>query len=284
MKRYWIVTLTVVLAVALLTGVLTAEEGKDRPKPKRGERVRRGPRKGGGPRGMPDIGLTDAQKAEIKKIREAAMAEAKKVDPKDRRAIFEKMKKDIHALFTEEQLEKLKKAHGDRRGRGRGGMPDIGLSEDQKKAIAEIRKAAMAEIKKAKPEERRAIFEKMRKDIEALLTKEQIEKMKKARQHGRGRGGMPDVGLTDEQKAEIKKIREAAMAKAKEAKPEERRAIFEEMRKAIHDVFTEEQLEKLKKARKDGPPRRGGDKGRRRGPKGKGDGERPRRKRPKAEE
>ena len=72
---------------------------------------------------------------------------------------------------------------------------------------------------------------------------------------------MPDIGLTEAQKKEIEAISKDAMAEAKEAKPEARKAIFEKMRKAIQSVFTEEQLEKLKKAR-----RRQGPQGRRSSP------------------
>ena len=176
-----------------------------------------------------------------------------------------------------------------RRPGGAGRMPDIGLTDEQKAAMAKIRKDAMAKIKDAKPEERKAIFEEMRKQIEALLTAEQLEKLKQARQGGQRGRGMPDIGLTDEQKTKIEKIRKEAMAAAKDAKPEARKGILEQMRKDIHALLTDEQIEKLKKAQQGGPRDgakvRGDRKGRRPGgAKGrKGGGDRPGKKRPASE-
>ena len=57
-----------------------------------------------------DIGLTDEQKKMIEDIRKDAMVKAKDAELKDRRAIFVKMRKDIYAVLTEEQIKRLKKA------------------------------------------------------------------------------------------------------------------------------------------------------------------------------
>ena len=65
----------------------------------------------------PGLDLSDEQKAKIQEIRKEAMEEAKDADPKKRREIFEQMNKYIHAVFTDEQREKLKelmKKHGRR--------------------------------------------------------------------------------------------------------------------------------------------------------------------------
>jgi len=276
MKRHWITALAACLTLVVLAGSLSAKENKGR-RVRKGDadgpkRVRRGP---GGPRKMPDVGLTDEQKGKIEEIRKAAMAEIKDAKPTERREIFAKMRKDIHAVFTEEQLAKLKKA---REEGGRGKRPDLGLTDEQKAKMAEIRKAAAAKMKDAKPEDRKGIMEDARKEMEAILTPEQLEKFKKMRAGGRhGRGQMPDVGLTDEQKAKIAEIRKAAMAEARKAKPQERRTIVDKMHKDIRALLTEEQLDKLKKARQGG--RRGGERaqgqgrkprGGRRGRKGEG--------------
>ncbi|MDP7287448.1 MAG: hypothetical protein QGH94_05600, partial [Phycisphaerae bacterium] len=89
-----------------------------------------------------------------------------------------------------------------RRRRGRGGrrrggnagrvkLPEIGLTDAQKKQIAEINDAALAAAK-AKPEDRTAIMTKMRKDIYQIFTKEQRQKLQKIRQaSGTGTGGKP---------------------------------------------------------------------------------------------
>ena len=280
MKRHWITTFVTLFVLTLLAGTLVAKEAKDRPnKPEGRKRAGRRPGRAGR---MPDIGLTDAQKKEIEGIRKDAMAKIKGAEPEQRRAIFKKMREDIHGVFTKEQIEKLKKARQqDGPGRKR---PDLGLTDEQKKEMARIRKEAMAKVKDAKPEERKAIFEGMRAEIEKLLTKEQLEKFKKARQGGQHRRGMPDIGLSDDQKAQIETIRKKALAEAKGAKGEARKGIIEQMKKDIHALLSEEQLEKLKKAHQD-RPRRGEGKGRGRGDKKgrKGGGDGPPKKRPASE-
>ena len=287
MKRHWITTFVTLFVMALLAETLVAKETKDRPKRgNRPEARKRTGRRPGGRRKMPDFGLTDEQKKEIADIRKAAMTAAKDAEPKDRKAIMEKMRKDIHGVFTKEQIEKLKEMR-ERGGDGRRGMPDLGLTDEQKEKMAAIRKGVREKMKDAKPEERKAIIEQMKKDIAAILTKEQLDKFKKAQQGGRRGRGMPDIGLSDDQKAQIGEIRKKALAAAKEAKGEDRKAIFEKMKKDIHALFTEEQIEKLKKFKKNRPdgPRRGRDR-KGRGDKGKGrrgGGDRPRKKRPDSE-
>jgi len=144
-----------------------------------------------------------------------------------------------------------------RRPRQHRRMPDIGLTDAQKKEIGELRKTAMTNAKDAKPEERKAIFEKLRKDVHALLTEEQAAKMKAMHKDGPKRGARPELNLTDEQKAKMTELRKATAAKMKDAKPEEKKAIMENMKKQMATILTPEQLEKLKKAHKGGRP--GGD-------------------------
>jgi hypothetical protein len=94
--------------------------------------------------------------------------------------------------------------------------------------------------------------------------------MKKARQRGRRGRGMPDIGLSEEQKAKIEAIRKDARAASKDKKGEERKAIYQKMQKDINALLTDEQREKLKKARQGGP--------RGRGRRGRGGDRRPRKK------
>ncbi|MDP7288985.1 MAG: hypothetical protein QGH94_13445, partial [Phycisphaerae bacterium] len=60
MKRHWITALAACLTLVVLAGALQAEEAKERKRRKGGpegaKRVRRGP---GGPRKMPDVGLSE---------------------------------------------------------------------------------------------------------------------------------------------------------------------------------------------------------------------------------
>jgi len=280
MKRHWIAAFVTFLMLTLLAGTLVAKEDGDRRK--RGDKPdarKRAGRRPGRRRKMPDIGLTDEQKKEIQGIRKDAMAKVKDAKPEDRQAIFKKMREDIGGVLTEEQREKMKKA------RQSGGpdreRPDLGLTDEQKEKMAVIHKEARAKMKDAKPGERKAIHEQMQKQIAELLTKEQLEKFKKFhQQRGRRGRGMPDIGLSDDQKAQIAEIRKKAHDAAKDAEPKDRRAIIEKMKKDIHALLTKEQIEKLKKARQDGS-RRG--KGRGRGDRGKGrrgGGDRPGKKRP----
>jgi predicted esterase/Spy/CpxP family protein refolding chaperone len=86
-----------------------------------------------------------------------------------------------------------------RRRRGRSGVsvkiPDIGLTDEQKKEIDGIVKAATAAAKDAKGEDRTAIMVKMRKDIYKLYTKEQRQKLQKIRQAGGAGGGGKPVDM-----------------------------------------------------------------------------------------
>ncbi|MDP6546936.1 MAG: alpha/beta fold hydrolase [Phycisphaerae bacterium] len=81
-----------------------------------------------------------------------------------------------------------------RRPAGRVVLPDIGLSDAQKKEIEGISKAATAAARGAKGEDRRAIMVKMRKDIYKIFTREQRQKLMKIRQAGEG-GGPVDMRL-----------------------------------------------------------------------------------------
>ena len=188
MKRQWITTLTAVVTLVLMTGSLVAKEARDRAKGRGGQdRAKRAPRGPGRGQKMPDIGLTEDQKKEIAGIRKAGMAKVKDAKPEERREIMAQIRKDIHAVFTKEQLEKLQKARGEG-GQGRGGRPDLGLTDEQKEKMAAIRKETATKMKDAKPGDRKAIMEESRKKFEALLTPEQLEKLKKARQGGRPGG------------------------------------------------------------------------------------------------
>ncbi len=283
MKRHWITALAACLTLAVLAGALQAEEAKERKRRKGGaegaKRVRRGP---GGPRKMPDIGLSEDQKAKIQEIRKAAMAKLKDAKPAEKKEIFAQMRKDVHALFTEEQLDKLKEMHKGKGKGGRGGRPELGLTDEQKEKMDAIRKDTHAKMKDAKPEERKAIMEAAHAEIEKILTPEQLEKFKKHRQGARrGHGKMPDIGLSDDQKAKIQEIRKKAMADAKDAKGEDKKAIIGKMHEDIRALMTEEQLDKLKEARKG--PRRPGGKGKPEGKGPRGKGKRGGKKRPAAE-
>jgi Spy/CpxP family protein refolding chaperone len=260
MKLSRISVLVAFLAVVFAAGSVLAADS-DRAKGKSGgkdgqKRAKRGGH-GGGKRGkhrkMPDIGLTADQKTAIAGLRKAAHASAKEAKtPEARKAIFAKMKTDIHALFTKEQQAKLKEARKNRPGGGEGGKdrPDLGLTEEQKKKMKAIHEGTMAKMKAAKtPEERKAIHEAARAKVKALLGDEKFEKFQAAHK-GRRHRGMPDIGLSDTQKTQVEGIRKKAKADMKAAKGKDsKKAIHEKMRKDINALLTDDQRAKMKKFR-----------------------------------
>ena len=153
MKRHWIVTVAILAAMVLATGWALAQDADERPERGDRDRVRRprgegaprdrraGDRRPGGRMRRPDplrgLDLTEAQAAKIKQLRKAAAEKIK--------AINEQLDKDIEAQLTPGQKKKLAQS-------------------------AEIRKVAMAKMEKAETrEERRAIWQQMRKDLDKLL-------------------------------------------------------------------------------------------------------------------
>ena len=125
---------------------------------------------------------------------------------------------------------------------------------DDKEAI-EAAKLKLKEINKSRKE----LHENLKEQLSEVLTKEQMQKMKKMRNrrdrdgHHKGpgmrKGPFGELNLTDEQKAEIKKLHEEAREKMESAKTrEEKREIMENLRKKINnDVLTDEQRAKAKK-------------------------------------
>ena len=105
------------------------------------------------------------------------------------------------AIVAEETGDKPEAQTQGRRRRGRRGrrggaaavgrvvLPDIGLTDAQKKEIETINKAAIDAAKAAKPEDRRAIMVKMKKDIYQVYTKEQRAKLQEIRQAAGAAGG-----------------------------------------------------------------------------------------------
>lgn len=140
----------------------------------------------------PDLGLTDEQKAKSAEIRKAARRKAKDAKtPEERREIRKQMHEDLKEILTDEQRAKREQF-----GRGRGG--DLGLTDEQKPKVAEIRKAVAAKTAEARKQIRQA-REQMDKDLAAVLSEEQMTKLRASRRQkgpqdrwregGRGRRG-----------------------------------------------------------------------------------------------
>lgn len=150
MRRHWIVTVAVLFAMVLATGWALAQQG-DPPERREGrDRVRRGrqPRDRMRRTGRTDpllrgIVLDEGQKTKVAALREDATKEIK--------AINDQLQKDIKAQLNAKQLEVY------------------AANLNRQVQSAEIRKVAMAKMEKAETREaRRAIMEKMRKDLDEL--------------------------------------------------------------------------------------------------------------------
>lgn len=133
----------------------------------------------------------------LRKEREALMA--------GRKALQAKLIKDLSGVLNEQQLAAVKaafeKVGGPRRGRPGGPAPmralaRLDLTKEQKDQIQTLTKAAREAAAKAEGREaKRAVFEKLRKDIGAVLTDEQKAKLEEMRKNApqrrprRGPGG-----------------------------------------------------------------------------------------------
>lgn len=241
--------IAVTLAVVMVASVVVmAEDGEAK-----GPRGRRGPgarvRQHRGPR----VELTEEQKAEVKKIMEAARAKAEEAESREEKMkIMVAARKQIHdEVLTDEQKAKMKK--GGPRGRRGPGFEGLDLTEEQKAKIKEILESAKADAEKAETREEKAkIMRAAHKTIhETVLTEEQRKKAAARRRGGERRRGF-GVELTEEQKAQVKAIMEAAKKEAAEAEtPEAKREIMRAAQKKVRDeVLTEEQKAKAAERRK----------------------------------
>jgi len=214
------------------------------------------------------------------------MAEARKAGDKDeveelakqaqalrrsRAELTESLHKQVREVLTDEQKERARKA-------GLFGRPAaprarpiellrllgrLDLTDEQKAQVKTIMDAARAEAAKAEGREAKvaALRAGHKKIVETVLTAEQRKKLAAFRD--RGPDGPPrrpfaDLDLTDEQKAQVKTIMDAARAKGKDAEPGQRREIRGEALKTIRDeVLTDAQRAKARQRRarrRPGPP------------------------------
>lgn len=171
---------------------------------------------------------------------------------------------------------------GRSRGKGRGPVmkhprqaPEGGLTEDQTAQIDAIREAAKKAMEAAETkEERRAIMQKMREDMRALMkTMRSAEgahedgdrRRTRSRRRRGGRDCMSKLNLTEEQKAAIDGIRRRARQATQDSgHPEQRGQMRKRVNSAIMAELTDKQREQLEKCREKGkgrskPGRRHGD-------------------------
>ena len=164
-----------------------------------------------------------------------------------------------------------------------GGMSQLNLSEDQKKqfkSLGESYHKQFADLRSNKSlsaDELKTKSKALRKEqfdkMQSLLTPEQKAKWAEQRKNFKGKGkgkgfvrgkGLEQMksklGLTDEQTAKLKANREGFHDKAKairsnaslssDQKKEQMKALMKEQRESMKSIFTAEQLEKMKSARK----------------------------------
>lgn len=195
-----------------IEAVLTDEQ-----KTKAKEMMRRGHRAVIGARmvrrALGQVGLTDKQEEQIKKIVAETQSSACKVEsPKEKVELWQKAVKTIKSdVLTKEQAKKFEQSMN--RMRRRYGrmmlMTGLNLTDEQKAQAKKIREKYHDKIENAEPEERWELMKKMREELESILTDEQKAKAKKHRRRMfQGRGDWAGLNLTDEQKAQAEKIRE----------------------------------------------------------------------------
>ena len=154
--------LSAVVGMAMLGLLATMASGEDvdAPEGRHRKEMRDHGRMGRGP--LAFLNLTDEQKAEAKKIMDAAHAEAKDAEDHEARrkiirAAHEKVRKDV---LTDEQRKKLAEH------RPMGPVPYGKLTDKQKARVDEVLKGLASKLADAKtPEKRLAIFRETQRRV-----------------------------------------------------------------------------------------------------------------------
>jgi len=259
-------TMTLALAATVLVATTHAMAQADGPRGRRGDMQGRGEGRGrlerNGRRGGPNEQggrlraiLTEEQREQVREIMQDAREAASQAEtPEQRRDLMQAARQKVDALLTEEQKAQLTQRRG-RRGSA------VELTDEQKEQVETLYKEALDKADESKnAAERIAIYEQVQKDIMAVLSEEQAKALVEHREGG------PGLNLTDDQKAEIRAIRDAArLATALADRPRDKQAIARKAHNDAAAVLTEEQRAKVNRARNrrgqvrgDGPMRRRG--------------------------
>ena len=245
MKKRWI--LLVLLCVAVIAASSFAATRTRSRSGRRGDRPVAPPRM---VECFEQIGIPLEVLDAIEVLRAEAIEALKDVESREEgREIIEQLRADILALFTEEQLAALKECM--KPARPATCMEQLDLTPEQIEMIDAIRAAAMEAVKEASgPQEVRDIIEQMHQDVEEVLTEEQLAALRACMRPDKPVNCMDQIGLDEDQIAQIDAIREAAMQAVKEAESrEEVRTILDQMREDIMAVLTEEQAAALQECR-----------------------------------
>ena len=191
MKKKWIISAGVALALGALATVAVAE---------RGEKMRehRQPM----PWMLGRLDLTDEQKEQLQALRKEHV-EARREQREAMAAMGKEQREAVMNILTEEQQEALKEMrakrgkfferrggkgkdrHDMRRG-GQGAFSRLDLTDEQKEQFKELRKEHRTELRETRQKQRTA--------LESVLTEEQREKLEEMKDEAfyggrRGRGG-----------------------------------------------------------------------------------------------
>jgi Spy/CpxP family protein refolding chaperone len=137
---------------------------------------------------LAQLDLTKKQEAQIAVIRSRTrVAVAAATTPAEKKALVKAAWDDIKALLTPAQLAKLKELRKADVKAGAGFNPkllaQLDLTDAQKVAIKAIRQSTQTALDAAAtPEAKRAIMKAARQQIKALLTPEQLAKLKELRE------------------------------------------------------------------------------------------------------
>lgn len=139
------------------------------------------------------LGLTDAQKTQLRQIRSASRQQIDAIFTAEQKAQMEAIRNDtkskMEAVLTAEQRQQLEQSSpfgGERRGR----FPRInGLTDAQKTQMREIRSASRQQMDAVLTAEQKAQIEAIRNDaktkMDAVLTAEQRQQLEELRQQKR---------------------------------------------------------------------------------------------------
>lgn len=193
MKKKWIISAGVALALGALATVAVAERGEKM-------RYHRQPT----PWMLGRLDLTDEQKEQLKALREQHV-EARREQREALAAMGEEQREAVMSILTEEQQEALKEMRGkffDRRGWGGKGRHDmrrggkdrfdmrrggqgafsrLDLTDEQKEQFRELRQEQRTEIRETRQKHRTA--------LESVLTDEQREKLEELKDEAFYGGG-----------------------------------------------------------------------------------------------
>lgn len=236
-------TLILMLAVALIATSVVAQDRRG----KRTVRPDRPPKKANC---YEQAGVTQETLDTMNEMRKLAVEQLKIAETREEgRAIIEQLRADIQALFTDEQLAAIQECM--RPEKPATCMDQIELTPEQIEAIDGIRESAMAAIKDAETiQQVRSIIEGMHQAVEDVLTETQLADLRACRQADKPVTCMDQIGLSDDQIAQIDLIRKAAMEAARlAATREEMRAIMDKMAEDTMAVLTPEQATALHECR-----------------------------------